>query len=440
MKGRRAAVLAVASAFVASCSLQIGGQKSAPPSTPGPSPSSPTPAGPVPSPLPSSGRTAAEAMKALCPKAEPYSGGTPAQAVAPPAITQVESEVEQVRQLRYLRDVGVEPITTAEMDRKLDAAFDDSYPAGYYRRRSAAWRTIGVIPPGSDIRSALRSFQQGQVVGFYNPENGELVYIGDENLGVNETFVLAHELTHALDDQHFGLKKIDRLQLSCRDEAIQASLGLVEGDAQLAAGQVVARFPPTGSDSGDFGGGPPSDVPRFIQELQFWPYDAGQAFVAALEARGGEQLVDQAFESYPVSTEQIMHPDRWPGDVPTPVDIPDEGPALGRRWGDLDVMEVGEQWLQTMLGLRLGDGEASDAAAGWDGGIYRAWSDGSNVAVDLRTVWDTGADAQEFRSALVDWTGESQLTEVLQASGTQVDAVFATDPVSLSKLAHALGV
>jgi hypothetical protein len=102
-------------------------------------------------------------------------------------------------------------------------------------------------------------------------------------------------------------------------------------------------------------------------------------------------------------------------------------------------MEVGEQWLQTMLRLRLSDAEASDAATGWDGGIYRAWSDGRNVAIDLRTVWDTETDAQVFRAALLAWTGDDQLTEVLDASGTQVDAVFATDPVSLSKLAHALG-
>ena len=59
-------------------------------------------------------------------------------------------------------------------------------------------------------------------------------------------------------------------------------------------------------------------------------------------------------------------------------------------------MTVGEAWLQLMLALRLDADDAERAAAGWDGGIYRAWTDGTHTAVVLRTVWDSTDDAQEF--------------------------------------------
>ena len=111
-------------------------------------------------------------------------------------------------------------------------------------------------------------------------------------------------------------------------------------------------------------------------------------------------LVDRALITFPVSTEQILHPERWPHDTPQPVDVPDLGPALGAGWRDLDVMTVGEAWLRLMLELRLDAGEAEPAAAGWDGGLYRAWTDGSRTAVVLRTVWDTPEDAQQFADAM----------------------------------------
>lgn len=425
--GRPAAVLA-ATLLVGACTISVGDHPT-PTGTPAVSLS--------PLPPPSGARSAIEAMRSLCPRVEPYRGSEPPEGPAPPEIAEVEREVEQVRGLAFVRPVAADPVSWEEIDRRLTDAFDQTYPVDYYARRTAAWRTIGVIPPDADIRSALNAFQQGQVVGFYNPQNGELVYIGDRDLDATERFVLAHELTHALDDQHFDLKRLDRITTNCHDETLQAALGAVEGSAQFSAGQVLVLFPPDATELQYLvRGAAAEDVPEFIQELQGWPYTVGRAFIGELSARGGTQLVDQALERFPVSTEQIIHPDRWPDDVPTPVDVPDLGSTLGAEWRDLDVMEVGEQWLQIMLALRRSDEEAAQAAAGWDGGLYRAWTDGNDVAVGLRTVWDTKADAQEFQATLGDWIGD-QIAAVSGVHGVQVDAVFATSTSVLDLLRSA---
>jgi hypothetical protein len=135
-----------------------------------------------------------------------------------------------------------------------------------------------------------------------------------------------------------------------------------------------------------------------------------------------------------------MHPDRYPGDVPTPVDIPDLGSALGPGWRDLDVQEVGEAWLGIALGLRLPSSTADEAAAGWDGGLYRAWTDGSRVAVVLATVWDTPQDAAGFADTMAAWisAGDGAGT-VLPVEGSSVHVLFASDAATLDALRAAAG-
>ena len=122
----------------------------------------------------------------------------------------------------------------------------------------------------------------------------------------------------------------------------------------------------------------------------------------------------------------MIHPDRFPDDRPTAVDIPDLTGALGANWGDLDAMTVGEEWLRAMFALRLDDGVADDAAAGWDGGVYRAFTDGTVVVVALRTAWDTKEDATAFASALEQWAAAGGSHPTITQDGERVTAVFAT--------------
>jgi hypothetical protein len=391
-----------------------------------------------PSPVPTGPGSAAAAMEKLCeaPKIGSGSGVTP-EGPTPPAIGEVEHEVETVRGLRYTAPVGVTPVTQAQIDRRLSKNFDKSYPTDFYARRSQAWGTIGVIPAGTSIRDALLQFQTGQVTGFYNSITKRLVYIGDTELGLNEHFTLAHELTHAIDDQHFGLSRLDAIAARCDDETFDAALGAVEGDAQFWATQVIERYP-SASGGGSSTGGSLAGVPPFIVKLELWPYEAGIAFIHALDDEGGSAMVNRAMRTFPVSTEQVIHPERWPNDVPQPVDISELAAKLGPGWTDLDVMTVGEAWLQLMLALRMDSATASRAATGWDGGIYRAWSSGSNTAVLLRTVWDTPMDAQEFADAMTAWIGNG-IGSVVDPVGTQVDVAFARDPQTLDAMRGALG-
>jgi hypothetical protein len=379
--------------------------------------------------------TALQAMGRLCEEVDVTSPRV-VRRPTPPAIAEVESQVEAVRGLEFERAVNVEAVTPAEIDRRLARYFDVYYPRRAYARRTLAWRTIGAIPPGIGILEALSRYQQGQVLGFYNSQNGELVYTGDEDLTRIEQFILAHELTHAIDDQHFDLDRLDELTLTCDDDRVLAALGVVEGSANHFATAVIFRFPI--QEIGEIPGGSAEGVPPLITQLQAYPYTSGQAFVDHLADDGGVAAVNEALRRFPTTTEQVLHPEKYGKDEPTPVDVPDFAPTFGEGWRDLDVMIVGELWLRVLLDTRLIGSDASSAAEGWDGGIYRAWTDGNDVAVILSTTWDTAVEAGAFRGALTDWIGKRSNRTVVVGHDTIVNVGFATSDHVMSALESAL--
>ena len=398
-------------------------------------PTSPTPVS-TPAPPASAG------ADPLCPPQPPPAATPEPASTLPPILSTVAEQIQQVRGLRFERPVGAEPVTKGRMQRLVGSSFGQSYPADRVRRQGEALITIGALPPGTDLLAALKAFNTSEVIGFYDNQTKHLVFLGSSDPTPFQRFTLAHELTHALDDQHFDLSRIDALTGGCKGDEAAAFLAMTEGDAVQSqyrwASQVLsdseitqlqdeaAAFPP-----------PPTGIPDFVrQELEF-PYTAGQAFIEALMTRGGQAAVDAAFRNPPRSTEQILHPGRYPGDAPRSVTVPDLAQRLGAGWEAIDRQDVGEEDLQTLLGLRLSSDVVAQAATGWDGGQYVAWAGGTHTAVLMKTVWDSPGDAAQFASAMGDW-GREDVLDVVR-NGTTVAVQFASDPATLAALHTAAG-
>jgi hypothetical protein len=399
-------------------------------------------------PPPSGGRDSAlAALERLCTLPQPkfnQGNGAPAEGPTPSAIADVMSQLEEIRGFGFSERVVAEPKPPAEVAEGIRDYVERTFPRRFYDRRSLAWQTIGVVPEGTSIREELLEYVSTQVIGYYDTITGELVFTGTQNPSPLERVTLAHELTHAIDDQRFGLEQIDLLGAQCRDEELQAALAVVEGNAtffMLRWGQGFLSVEEQLELSAEAAAQepPPSTVAPFIDAIQQWPYFDGRSFIAQLVTDGGLESVDRAFRELPVSTEQIIHPERYPDDVPTPVDVPDISGAIGGGWKDLDVQIVGEMWLDLALSLRIDEAEAADAAAGWDGGIYRAWSHGRDVAVILSTEWDAPEDTDEFAMAMERWIANGdQIAEVLPVDGTSVSVAFATSDEILVDLVEAV--
>jgi hypothetical protein len=358
----------------------------------------------------------------------------------PPAIAKIADQVEQVRGLSFKRPLSPEPLSHQELARQVSNSYESQYPKEQAAAEGRALSTLGAIPAGTDLFKAVLDYGTSQILGFYNTQTRKLVFQSDKAFSPLARFTLSHELTHALQDQNFGLGRLDRLNRACQDDRAEAFLSLIEGDAvvsqiqwartNLSGDEIrkiqeeAARFPP-----------PPASVPQFVQEEFGFPYDAGQAFVLTLITQGGLDALDRALRNPPVSTEQVLHPDKYPKDRPQEVQVPDISAKLGKGWKAIDFSDVGEGFLRDMLQLELPTTESHQAAAGWDGGQYRAFGKGSHTAVLLMTVWDTARDAREFAVTMERWVAKRP-AKVVRA-GSSVSVLFGSDKATLRVLATA---
>lgn len=438
MRGRLAAGL-LGLSLLAAC----GGTGTPEAGSPAPrSPSSPSSTSATSSPGPNS---AALALAALCPHTKPAQPPVGKTEPTLKEISTVESQVEQARGLQFQGPVSTKVVTPDQMKQDLLASMSDPAALKYLTAEGRALAVMGAIPDNVDLGKAIQDFVTAQVAGFYDPETKELVVLGQKSLTPLDRFVLSHELLHALDDQNFNLSRFSALNGKCQDEAGSAARAVTEGSATVFSLKVVAdsftaldqaalvKQGMTAAGAADV----PASVPPFVTQLEEWPYLAGMKFVQFEQARGGDKAVNAALRHPPATTEQIIHPAKYPSDAPPQPDIPDIGPALGSRWTDLAVGQVGEAWLSVYLGLRLDASEAQVAAAGWDGGVFRAWTDGKHVAAILNTAWDTQNDSDQFGSAMKDWLAQGTVHAEIVHIGDQVQVVFASDEQTLRQLLSA---
>ena len=361
----------------------------------------------------------------------------------PTVIAQVARQVEQVRNLTFLRPVPAEPVSSGRMAQLLGQNAKAGTPKAEVARTGKAWATIGAIPRGTDLYKALVDFDTSQVIGFYDPEAHRLVFIGSASPTPFQRFTLAHELTHALDDQRFDLTHLDKLQM-CRDDEQGAYIALAEGDAvftsvawarQDLAPQELAQL----QRDAESAPSPPQSVPMFLVDLLGWPYEAGPPFIQALLQRGGAAAVNQAFRHPPASTEQVLHPERFPSDRPVPVEVPNLATRLGTRWKEIEIEQVGEAWLQILFAQHMSTSDAEAATDHWGGGQYRAWSDGPHTVVLMDTVWDGTASAARFASGMRRWLGDRSTAVVVRTGPASVRVLFASDGATLASARRIVG-
>ena len=181
-------------------------------------------------------------------------------------------------------------------------------------------------------------------------------------------------------------------------------------------------------------------MPQLLQREYTFPFVEGQSFVDFLRNKGGWDAVNGAWGQLPATTEQILHPKRYPDDAPTTLAMDGFANTLGQGWS--------EQWQQTMGELRtavwLGDDKA---AAGWGGDrlVSLDGPDGS-WAIVWQTTWDKTGDVGEFVSAadaaVADLPGAHSVLEADVSSGASnpVLVLLTSDDATLGSVAGALGL
>jgi hypothetical protein len=256
---------------------------------------------------------------------------------------------------------------------------EEKSPAERYADQRSA-EAFGLLPKGFDLDSFMVNVLTEQVEGLYDPKTREF-YIADWSPLSDQRMVMAHELTHALEDQHFQIEAWERAARPNEDAEL-ARDAVLEGSAMaamvdylmLGTGRSLKDLPEFDPSMliGDLGSTPTlQTAPPFLKDALIFPYISGLNFSAAILKNSGWSALPPVFEKPPVSTQQILHPALYrSGKTPASVTLPRLEKLLGDNWSKLDENIMGEFGWKEVLKQFLDNDRAKTLAAAWDGDRY----------------------------------------------------------------------
>ncbi|HKS81800.1 MAG TPA: hypothetical protein VJR23_09875 [Candidatus Acidoferrales bacterium] len=275
-----------------------------------------------------------------------------------------------------------------------------------------ALEAFGLIPKNFPLDSFMLDLLTDQVAGLYDPKGKEF-YIADWIPADEQRPVMAHELTHALEDQSFHIdpwikaaRPNDDAELA-RDSVSEGSALAAMVDYTLRDEKVGVRDLPdvtalirSGAVSEMSKDPELSKAPKYIQDELLFPYLAGTDFSQQfLKAHAGWQDLKLIFENPPVSTQQILHPDLYlKGVNPREVKFPAWKGVVPDDWNLLEENVLGEFGFGEVLKQFLDEQIADSVSPSWAGDRYALFEESKtkNTALIMRLELDSPEDAAHF--------------------------------------------
>jgi len=312
----------------------------------------------------------------------------------------------------------------------------------------------GVYPSGMDLKSETMKLLRSQIAGFYDPHEKQMVLVQgaiDATLWSSAAslithrdlvgeMLLAHELTHALQDQHFGIEQmIDRVKDNDdRDLALKA---VAEGDATLAGyGYVVGNLDDASIDSivGRMDDLPrtfaaqSADVPMGLSAPMIFQYADGVRFVADAYRRGGWTAVDAIYADPPRATLQVMYPELYFEHRAQLVDVDLNGyQSALKDWAKVDDDTYGAMLIKLIIQRNLQQNLQGAASA-------EVTADVPEAAVAERWSGDRMIVLQKNQALTVLWIVAFQDHETAARFGQTYTLIL--DKISAPGMAHRLQV
>jgi hypothetical protein len=295
------------------------------------------------------------------------------------------------------------------------------------RRTELVLKKFGLLPKDFDLQTFLVNLLEEQVAGYYDAKT-RTVNLLDWVVPDLQRPVLAHELTHALQDQSFGLDKwlkrgeedLDtkrnlKAEDFTKDEDSEARQAVVEGQAMVVLlDYMLAPMHRTVADSpevvetlnADMANGTPDSVqfknaPIFLKESLTFPYRYGMEFEAeVLRAQGKEKAFADPFANPPHTSREIMEPKTYlSGEHLAPLPLPDFK-NIFKNYDRFDVGAIGEFDVDVLAEQYAGQDAAKRIYPNWRGGYYYSVHPKGNSAGTLGLVfvskWATARWAEEF--------------------------------------------
>lgn len=346
-------------------------------------------------------------------------------------IDELIVEAQQIRDLTFLEPVNVILLNDAEYQARIVELLNEELTDEEVDSQTALFRLLGVIGPEDDLRDTYDTLYSTGTGGFYDQDTGELVVrLADDGLGPQASAVVVHELTHALQDQHFDL-------LARRDDLegdqYYVATAIIEGDALLRELTYVENLSP--SDQREW----TREYAAALAEVEAIQASLPGYLVNSLQApyldgfffhqRFGVGRVDDLFNNLPESSEQILDFEKYEEDEqPVEVVLPElELEGYEVYFDD----SMGQKDFQLLLGEAMDLKQAEEAAVGWGGDTARIYTSGNSEAVFVVSFrGDSKADATELGAAFSEYEAvmvPSGGFSFVRADGLDLLVIFASD-------------
>ena len=339
--------------------------------------------------------------------------------VKPDKLQEVKKGLAELRGLDFTSEVPIEVKSKAAIKKYLEASLIRDYGEDKLKNISLAYGKLGLLPEGLDLKEALLNLYTDQVVAFYDPK-AKTLFLPAELVGgmainavqflaqrdIMGEMVLAHELTHALQEQHFSIG--GKLEILGNDDKTLALRCVVEGDALLAGfgylfgfldEENIAQVNDSVLGNIDEARSTLSDeIPVAIMEQLLFQYYGGVSFISRYLNERGWLGINQIYSDPPLSTEQVLHPEKYIDnpDSPTRISLGALSLLFPAGWTEIEDNILGELMVRVLFTQFFSKKMGVSVADGWDGDRFIAFRDGNKTSFIWASVWDSTDDAKEF--------------------------------------------
>jgi hypothetical protein len=321
--------------------------------------------------------------------------------------------VEKERDLDFVHPVYVDFLSEDEFTKQVTADEDDlsAEDRKEIEQTTGLFRALGLLEGDVDLFDKVNKLHGAGIVGYYSYED-ERIRVRGKELTPAVQSTLVHELTHALQDQHFDLEKMKKDAED--DSSASSSLdALIEGDArrietEWRQGLSASARKALEKDEKAQGEGAESaltKVPEVMQTLISAPYVFGEAMLTVATEEGGDSAVDDLFEGPPTTDEHQLDP--WTLIADHAVAIPVDTPELTDGEKEFDDGPFGAVGWLLLLAERIPVERALTAADGWGGDAYVAYEKGDKSCVRIDYRGDTAEDVSQMQGALGAWVAKA---------------------------------
>lgn len=375
---------------------------------------------------------------------------TPAPTVDPAVAAQIDAvtaQIPPIRELQPTKEVPYRVISRDDFRNYLIQTADEDTTPEWRAAEERFLKRMGLLPADADLNQLLLELYTAEVAAYYDPADGAFYIIQrDAPFGPVDKVTTSHEYTHALQDQHFGLENL-RIKDPAEGDATLGQLAAIEGDATLTSQNWMKdnlseqeQLQLLTDSLGELGNDQLTSMPLILRRQLEFPYVEGFLFTSSVWGLGGYEAVNQAIQTPPASTEQILHDDKYFNhEAPLAVTLNDISANLGtgfsnvyqQTMGELNVQVVatgGEKPPLDIPGLPA-QWPHAEVAAGWGGDRLNMYENGDQWLIDWETVWDTEQDKNEFSDRIFELapTFQGSMRSMPGSDANSIRVVIASD-------------